>query len=375
MMNDDKDNALKAQISKTITREYYLDYAKVSSIIFMILVHVFWKFGSNFDDPTGYTINYYLGGFMAAPVFMTAMGLGFSLTKNNDPKQFIERGTSILVLGYIFNFLRELPIAIYEIITSGYSTVAKEIWSQVFQGDILQFAGLAMILFGLFKKIKLSNNNILIIGCLMSLAGSLIPTIFSDSIIFNATAGLFIFIDYPEETIMCFPLLTWFVYPAFGYWISNALHDKEKTFKITLIPCFLIALIGSIYEMKYSVFMMHSNSEYYHMYSHDALISLCYVVFCFGFFFFVCKHLKEKTNHFISSLSNALNLIYIVHWLIISVLQLVFVNILCVEFSNIEGFCLTIVITLVSLYLGVHFKKIIKKKIDQAPSNVLRYLR
>ena len=72
-------------------RQYYLDYAKCSAILFMITVHVLWKFGCDFEAPLGYTINSFFGGFMAAPVFMVAMGMGFAFTKTvNQRTTYIE---------------------------------------------------------------------------------------------------------------------------------------------------------------------------------------------------------------------------------------------------------------------------------------------
>lgn len=127
-------------------RQYYLDYAKCSAILFMIMVHVLWKFGCDFETP----------------------------------------------LGYILNVLRELPLAVYGFMKEGMTFSSHELWFEFLQGDILQFAGLAMILFGVLRLIHLLDKVILLIGCVMSLTGYLIPIISTDSIAINATAGLFV---------------------------------------------------------------------------------------------------------------------------------------------------------------------------------------
>lgn len=381
-MNEDHriGSSPETQLAIKPARQYYLDYAKVSAIIFMILVHVFWKLGCSFEEPVGYVINSVLGGFMTAPVFMTAMGVGFSLTETAAPSQFMHRGLHILLLAYLLNVVRDLPLAVYDVAAEGFSAMAHELLCEFLQGDILQFAGLAIFFFGVLKKLRLSRGAILAVACLMSLTGSLIPAILSDSIPLNATVGLFIFVGLSDEAIMCFPLFTWFIFPAFGYWLSGILREdarREKLFKLTLIPCFLIALAGSVTEMKYNVFMMSSDVDayYYHMLSHDALISLCYVVFCFGLFFFISRRLSEKVNRFFVVLSDSLNLIYLIHWPLIYWIVLFMVRLGHVEFSNVNGFLISAAVAVIAVSLAVYGKKQIRSKLRRKPDSILRYLK
>ena len=260
----------------------------------MILVHVFIMLGSEFEDSFGYTVNYILGAFMAAPVFMVAMGVGFAYTRHSEPRKFIQRGVNILIIGYLLNLVRSLPIDVFDIVQEGFAASAADICIELFQGEILQFAGLSMILFGLLKKARLSAGVILILSGIASLTGSLLPAIMSDSILLNATAGLFIFIDFPEETFMCFPLLTWFIFPAFGFFFAEKLREMKnrgRFYLLVLLPCLLVAVAGCYLEITRNVFMMESDSEYYHMHTHDAVISLCYVLFCFSLCYFICRRL------------------------------------------------------------------------------------
>lgn len=354
-----------------------MDLAKCSAILFMILVHVFWKLGSEFEDPIGYTVNYILGAFMAAPVFMVAMGIGFVYTRRNEPRQFIQRGVNLLIIGYLLNLVRVLPVAVYNIASDGYAASATELWSGIFQGDILQFAGLSMIFFGLLKKARLSSGGILILSCITSLSSYLIPAVMSDCIPLNATAGLFLFIDFPEETIMCFPLFSWFIFPAFGNYFAEKLQkmkDPKRFFRIALLPCLLVAAAGSCLEMSNRVFMMKSNSEYYHMFAHDAAISLCYVVFCFALCYFICQRLSEKANHAVAVCSDALNLIYLIHWPIVYWIGLIFVEFCDIGFTNLLGFLTVIPVAAVSIFLGILSKQKIKKHLMEEPKSVLRYI-
>lgn len=357
-------------------RQYYLDHAKCSAILFMIAVHVLWKLGCEFTDPVGYTVNFFLGGFMAAPIFMVAMGMGFAFTKKCEPEDYIHRGFVTLLLGYALNVLRELPLAVFCFIREGMTFASHELWYEFLQGDILQFAGLAMILFGVLKIPQLSDKTILLISCAMSLTGYVIPVISSDSIAMNATTGLFVFVDHSEETMMCFPLFTWFIYPAFGYWFERKFEQTENpdaVFRKAILPCFLIASCASLLEMRLDVFMMRSNSEYYHMQSHDVLISLCYTVFCFSAFYYICRRLPEKVNRFFASIGNALNLIYLIHWPLIYLCELCMVKICNIEFTYLCGFATTAVITCVSVFFAVRLKETFGNRLKQDPNSILRF--
>lgn len=343
-------------------RKLFLDIAKFTAITFMIPVHVFWKLGSDFEQPVEYAINYIFGAFMSAPVFMVAMGVAFGLTKYHDANHFIKRGCNIMMLGYVLNFVRIIPLIVYEVASGKFDLTG--FCAELFQGDILQFAGLAMIFFGLLKKYKLSDKMILLIGCIMSIIGTAIQTIPSDSIPLNATLGLFIFVEYPEETIMCFPLFTWFIFPAFGNWFANILQSEENTrkvFKITLLPCLIITLAGSIYEMKHNIFMMSSDANYYHMYINDAFISTCYVVFCFSLLYFISLKIGDKLKHFFIACSDALNLIYLIHWPLVNLFAVIIYRVLQINFSLTNGFAVTLVVALLSVSLGVFAKRIVNE--------------
>lgn len=63
-------------------RQYYLDYAKCSAIIFMIAIHVFWKLGCDLEAPVGYFIDSFVGD---APQFddITMICLEYKMKYNN----------------------------------------------------------------------------------------------------------------------------------------------------------------------------------------------------------------------------------------------------------------------------------------------------
>ena len=197
-------------------RQKNIDYAKAIAIFGMVLVHVMiYPYFGGFNKGLGFVIGYILGGLLSAPVFMTSMGFGLCYTGKNDPKLIIKRGLKLVALNFILNALR----SIYCIIAKSFQSddVLFSIFFHLFNGDILLFAGLAMILFGLLKFIKKNSNLwILIIAFVMVL----IPTFFritsNDNRVLAFTLGLFIPVDLGGEPTIYFQLCSWFIYVAVG---------------------------------------------------------------------------------------------------------------------------------------------------------------
>ena len=95
-------------------RQLNVDFAKCLAIIFMVFVHVFiYPLYKNVDTGLGYFIYAIGGSFLAAPVFMIAMGFGLAFTNSGSPNQIIKRGIKIFILSYIINAVRLFVPFIY----------------------------------------------------------------------------------------------------------------------------------------------------------------------------------------------------------------------------------------------------------------------
>lgn len=277
------------------------------------------------------------------------------------------------------NFVRYLPVVIYDISTGGFA--AEDLIIELIQNDIFHFAGSAMILFGIFLKLKLSDAHILIIAVAMSLINTAIPMGVSGSLLLNGTAGHFIFIGYPGHTIMCFPLLAWFIFPAFGYWLMNGLKEQgrtERVFKLALIPCFILSMGAAVFESMNDVYMMRfdTDCDYFRMITLDAAISLCYAMFCFAFFFFVSRIAGERLRRGIAEVSNALNMFYMIHWVLeFSIANVIISKIMKVPYSHQLVIAVSIVIAVVSGFLGISAKNAVKARLAARPGSILRFVK
>lgn len=110
-------------------------------------------------------------------------------------------------------------------------------WS--LENDILQFAGLAFILFGFLRKIKCSDLMMFLIALGMSVIGSLVRFIDLGDVYANELAGLFIGTVDPilEEETACFPLFNWFIVVVVFYLYAKVLRhcsDTDRFYSIAL---------------------------------------------------------------------------------------------------------------------------------------------
>lgn len=145
-----------------VGRQADLDMAKALSIIFMVSVHCMllaMYFKSSFSPIYLHGLNDFLGGPMCAPLFMFCMGVGFVYSRHVQSDMMIRRGVSLFLLGFIVN-VGEF-IMVYFL--SGFML---DDWALfpiygglvLFTVDILAFAGMGLIAFGIFIKFKASNK-------------------------------------------------------------------------------------------------------------------------------------------------------------------------------------------------------------------------
>ena len=89
-------------------RQKELDFAKGIAIVFMIWVHINESYLSELASNGMYSkVIEILGSPPAAPIFMLLLGTGIVYSKRSTAIVLFKRGTYLLGLGYILNFLRD----------------------------------------------------------------------------------------------------------------------------------------------------------------------------------------------------------------------------------------------------------------------------
>lgn len=86
-------------------RQFEIDVAKFFAIPFMICIHFYEQFGgygfaNKIPDTLFRNVIEFIGGPLAAPVFMFSMGIGMVYTRHDSASDFIRRGGKLLLTGY-----------------------------------------------------------------------------------------------------------------------------------------------------------------------------------------------------------------------------------------------------------------------------------
>jgi uncharacterized membrane protein len=300
-------------------RQVELDIARGLAVLFMVLVHVQIVFSTPElnDSFVGEFINF-LGTPPAAPVFMFLLGAFIIYSSKNDPKTLIRRGLLLILAGYLLNLCRgTLPTMTQWAFLGGdqYLTIA---WKVLIEIDILQFAGLAFIFFGLVRRYGLKSSTILALGIVLSLGGYFLSSLQTDDLLTSAVTGLF----WGSSNVSYFPFVSWILMPVAGYVFGQYLvrcKDKERFYRYSLVISSLaVALSVLVLIIGLGVDMGLTNDYVY--YHQDILANVIYISFAAFWLcvlFYVTKVLPKPVGKTIGRWSRNVTDIYIIHWILI----------------------------------------------------------
>jgi len=352
-------------------RQFEFDLAKAICIFGMVFVHCFEEFPVAFSADGSllyYALVIVLDAIFGAGTFMTCMGVGISYSKNNDPTSLMKRGITIFILSFILNIARfTIPGLIY-LFGDDFDYALTYLVGVTVCCDIMQFAGLALFFFGFLKKIKVPDIGIGIIALVMSIAGSFIRFIPSDSILGTAFAGTVVGVvmSVEADVYACFPLLNWFIIVVFGYFYGQLLRKCENKDKLYAFATPIAGTIIAVYlaiAIPNELGMMSGNIiDYYQMTTPEMLIIMCGSVFACGLYYFVSKLFSDRAMNFITGLSRNINKTYCIHWVLIGwITTFVWLN-EDITFSTWIVAIFALVIYVVSSFLAEVYRKYKDKK-------------
>lgn len=359
-------------------RQFEVDIVKCFAIPFMICIHFYEQFGGygfadEMPDTLFRNVMEFVGGPLAAPVFMFSMGIGMIYSRRKALSDFIRRGGKLLLIGYALNFFRQtLPqlIGMALGIDAGIDIIGGLLCV-----DILPFAGMAFLTVGLMKKHRLSEVQICGIAFLMQAVG-----IWSTK--FNLKPGVaqnLLGLLIPTGKWTSFPLTLWLVYPTLGMLFGEILmrcSDKNKMYRKLMIysAVFFVVLTAGLLYIGYDIRNAYALcSDYYY---HQSIISTLWTASIIIFEVSACwflfgKQVKTKAGSFIRYCSVSLNTIYIIQWIIIA--YSVALGILLGIGKTRSPFVIIsggLIVTAVAIVISVLFKKSKRNKLTYI--NVIR---
>ena len=309
-------------------RQQEVDLAKAIPVASLPFVHSVIECCSTetINQPIPFIFNVIIGAPLGAPIFMFAMGISFVYSKHNDEKEFMRRGLILFIAGFLLNILRfGIPYLIGYMLTGEYDKFIVPILYKIFGNDILQFAGLTLLLFGFLKKLKLEDHIILIIAMVMSLVGWCFRHVDFGIPVLNIIMGHIIGTQDPQGlTLSDFPILNWFLVPVAGYIFGNILirvRDKKK-FYLPVMP--ILAVVYWVYfaiesrlhfgKMAGGATIVEEENAYYHAETFDVVSYIVCAIGMLGVYYLISSHCPDKLNQFLNSVSRNITRIYIIHW-------------------------------------------------------------
>ena len=319
-------NSLISDRKTNCSRQAELELLKAYPILFMIIIHVYENLSVGRIDPTPRTclehVLQFLAGPATAPAYMFAMGVGIIYSGNNAPKLLFRRGLRLFLGGYALNAARSgMLTALGTALTGRFD---PELTKYLFLNmDILHFAGLALMMSSLLFWIKIKPLTIVGVSLILQLIGrrlAMLPEMTSD---FSYIAGHF----YKCTPAGCFPLMQWYIYPAFGILFGTVLQrvsDLKAWYRQLGLCCavFLLCYVGtlSIFGIDMSPFYSLANDAFYN----QSLLSSVFSLFLIGAILSVSHPIyvllrASAVMGFVKQISIHLNKIFVIHWILIGI--------------------------------------------------------
>ena len=311
-----------------VGRQVELDLAKFFAIFFMIFLHCYFAttyFTNDISVPVKRLVAHFFGCPFAAPVFMFTMGVGMVYSRNQTPRYLIVRGLKLLQLGFFVNIGEFfVPYFLAGNLMNDWERFPIANGLLLFCIDVLAFAGMAFILTGVLKMLKLSAKQMVLVSLILSIAGSFLRFHDLGSNVKNLLAGYFI---GSGGGFTAFPLFNWFIFPAMGllfgeYYIRC--NDKQK-----LLRFWPLGIIVSVPYFVVTWFIpngfLSDAHHYYFMTTIDAIFCLMCIYGVIGLCYVISRHLSDKAVKLLSKISSNLNTIYVIQWFIIPITYVVIV--------------------------------------------------
>lgn len=193
--------------SNSKKREVELDVVRGIAIFLMVLQHFWLIIISGYVNNEWLNFAFFLlGTVFVAPIFLFLMGINVSNSQFDTPKYFFKKGLLLIFIGYLLSALRFfLPIILaqhFNFIINPEEVIykMKPIY-YLLQVDILQLAGLSLILISFLKKIRVDFKYYLVIALVISLASPFLWGLRFDYFWLNLVTDLFwgnsVYVTFP----------------------------------------------------------------------------------------------------------------------------------------------------------------------------------
>lgn len=353
-------------------RQIFIDIARTMAILGMVMIHLLDL--KNCRVHTEYPDLYHFffiitGGILSAPMFMFCMGVGITYSRNATYEQMKSRSGNLFGKAILLNVLRDVvPLSLLWLIVR-----SPELLHQsdigLYNLDILSFAAMAFLLMAFLKKWNVPAWGIFILSLLMSLCATYVHVEATADWYIDFFVGLFFGVSNAPFEI-CFPIFTWFATVAAGYLFGTlyrrSLHPEKflAVFAAISLP-FFVGYTAWAYPRGLMLFG-EDHYSYYYMNFFDTL----YCISVYGVFLYIyhliSKVLAEPIKRVCGTISHNVNEFYMVHWVIIGL-----INVIYIYLGRVYGLCETFMLAasvIVCAYL-ISYSWCESKRVKVAPAS------
>lgn len=191
-----------------------LDVVRAVSLLFLPIIHMYeeMELQKTLSADALSSCRWVLALCVYAPsVFMLCFGANLFFAREKTPAEYAKRGLKFLLIGIGLNVVRFFIPALIAAAMGKPGEIMVAV-NNILACDIYDFVGAFLLVFALFKKLRLSDFSMLIISMLMLLLNTVIQPV---SIEGSAAYffGRFFYVDDRS----CFPVLSWTIFPILGY--------------------------------------------------------------------------------------------------------------------------------------------------------------
>jgi uncharacterized membrane protein len=288
------------------------DLLKGIAILLMVQVHIIELFATeSVYNSTGGKLVLFLGGPPVAPVFMILFGY-FIAQSRQSAGQLMLRGAGIFALGMGLNLALNFNLILS--VTNG--SIEQDIWPYIFGVDILQFAGISLIIITIIKGIE-KNGILLLTLCILSaLAGQHLAGRTPESTALQYISAFF----YGSTKWSYFPLFPWLAYPLAGMIFYKL--QTQYNLKIRNTYTKMIAYLLSATVLAFTIGNAVSVSSDLPAYYHHGILFFIWVILFVSLYALCLDRVNAFAGNtpalrYIKWLGQHVTLIYAIQWILI----------------------------------------------------------
>lgn len=298
------------------------DVPRAIAIGLMIMIHTLMFYASPATMARPLTkLLMLFGTGPGAPTFMFLMGVYFIYARPKPTSYYVRRGLQLIALGYILNVLRFLiPVGVIL-----FFEVPKEVflpWTPLtfFKDiDILQFAGLALIIMAYIRR-RLHRPVFLL--ALIVISALAAPHLWGLKSGFTPLDWILELL-WGKNIYTVFPFFPWIVYPLTGYLFGQLMisNDLSTTFfRKACLFGFLLYISGMLISSTDPAFHY---GDYFRAGYGGTLVMIGFAMFYVSGVELICRRIGvQKKIKIAAYLSDNLTALYIIHWTIIGWLMI-----------------------------------------------------